>query len=535
MRVTAIGAIVLMLGGIAMAQTQWSEIDYTIEIGGTNYADDVHAGDYKAFVPGSTTPAPQTGIVTWDVVAAAAGLDQTEQYMIGGIANMVFDIQLFKQDGENWVPAAPKKFFSTMNDGSELPPPLTGQNPFERAAFCLGWNVDPEYDGYFTVEYGPPNGPGRLYDVPADGGAFMDRVQFPSTKYHGGGRMKAPAYFPDCNGNLINDDTEENGTTDADSNGILDICENLGVELSGAETLDPSKLSGMGIGYSAFSISTANNSAGVGLAKQSPENPGPMVVWNPDGYVGLGALPVAEGQIDMSNLENGTYKLVLTVPANSNNVIPADYMGTAGGFAEAVTEAIAPAEVVFEWQGYVPVCQEVSPIAWNSLRTHGAAGQQAIVLNPADGTATVEPRNNGIQKISIQFSGDLTKANYAAGGVSITGGLVVTAESLATTAVANDTLILTVTGNVDKTCYTINVAGATQCTVGDTTCSVLALAGDANQDKRVSATDVALVKSRVGQSVAANVRCDLNCDGTISATDVALAKSKVGLPTYTCP
>ncbi|MGQ9652218.1 MAG: hypothetical protein ACUVXJ_19155 [Phycisphaerae bacterium] len=519
-----------MLGGIAMAQTQWSEIDYTIEIGGINHADDVHSGDYVAFVPGSTSPAPQTGIVTWDVVAAAAGLDQTETYMIGGIANMVFDIQLFKQDGANWVPAAPAKFFSTMNDGSELPPPLSGQNPFERAAFCLGWNVDPEYDGYFTVQYGPPNGPGRLYDVPADGGAFMDRVQFPSTKYHGGGRMKAPAYFPDCNGNLINDDTEENGTTDANSNGILDICENLGVNLSGAETLDPSKLSGMGIGYSAFSL--ANNSAGVGLAKQSPQNPGYMVIWNPNAYVGLGALPVAEGQIDMSNLENGIYKLVLTAPANSNNVIPADYLLTAGGFAEAVINPIAPAEVVFEWQGYVPPFQPATPVAWKSVRTHGAAGELPIALNPTDGMASVEPRNQGIKKIVITFDKAPVLAEPAV-NISVSPPMTVTSQT-----VNGNDLIITLTGNVDKTCYTFNLTGVLSnlAAGADPTCSVLALSGDANQNKSNTTTDIAVVKSKVDQSVAANPRCDLNCDGSISTTDVALAKAKIiGADPYTCP
>lgn len=179
----------------------------------------------------------------------------------------------------------------------------------------------------------------------------------------------------------------------------------------------------------------------------------------------------------------------------------------------------------------------VSPISWQSVRTHGAAGELTIDLSASDGTATVECRNNGLQKIVVVFDGDLTAAGYAAGGVTITGpDLSVSGEAIITTSVPNDTLVLTLSGSVDKTCYTIDVGGVCVLTAGaDATCSILALAGDSNGDKRVSTTDMALVRSRVGQSVAANVRADVNCDGGISTTDMALARSKVAAPTHVCP
>lgn len=554
MRLAVVGTIVLLLSGLAMAQTDFT-VDYTIQIGGDNHETQYKNDENVAFTPGTTTPPVQDeatmgSVITWDVIAEASGSD-IDGYSVQGVANLVFDIELQTEAG---VPAAPAKFFSVINDGNT--DSIRSQNngvaePFERAAFCLGWDVAMDYrwidDGDGIVEpgeyfdgLGPPLGPGRLYDPVTVGGPNMDRVQFPSTANHGGGRMKGGVYFPDCNGNLIDDNTEENITTDADENGILDVCEDGLVSLPGTtgEPLLASKLSGMGAGYSQFT--EAANNAGVGLAVASV-----IPNWGAfgDEWVGLGIKPVAEGQIDMTGLPEGTYKLVLTAPANSNNVIPPSYIvqstpAMLGGFA-AKAVVVNGAEVSFYWIPSVTPCEPRTAIAWKSIRTHGTTvGELAIALNATDGSASVEGRNNGIQKISVQFDGDLTKSQYAPGGVAITGGLTVTGETLATTAIANDTLILTLSGSADKTCYTIDVAGATGCPTGDTTCSVLTLVGDANGDKKVSTTDMALVKSRIGKPLGTleiDTKADLNCDGNVSTTDLALCKFRVSPAVWTCP
>ena len=55
------------------------------------------------------------------------------------------------------------------------------------------------------------------------------------------------------------------------------------------------------------------------------------------------------------------------------------------------------------------------------------------------------------------------------------------------------------------------------------------LIGDVNGNKTVNASDVALVKSQLGQAVgSSNFREDVNADGSLSSSDVALTKSDVG-------
>ncbi|MDM8004738.1 MAG: dockerin type I domain-containing protein [Phycisphaerae bacterium] len=539
MRLAVVGTIVLLLSGVAMAQTDFT-VDYTIQIGGDNHETQYKNDENVAFTEGSTTPPVQEGIVTWDVIAEASGSD-IDGYSVQGIANLVFNIELQTEAG---AAVAPKKFFSTINDGNDDSPRAVNNGvaePFERAAFCLGWDVAMDYrwiddgDGIVeTGEYldglGPPAGPGRLYDPTTVGGPYMDRVQFPSTSYHGGGRMKGGVYFPDCNGNLTNDNTEENTTTDTDGNGILDVCEAMSQTVGGGlatEVLSAAKLSGMGAGYSQFT--EAANNAGVGLAVASV-----IPNWGDfgDEWVGLGIKPVAEGQIDMTGLLEGTYKLVLTAPANSNNVIPPSFIvqstpAMLGGFA-AKAVVVNGAEVAFYWKPSVVQPIPVQPTLWQSWKTHTAVGPLAITLDATKTgtTRTTEPRNGGIEKIKITFDGSLAGAQYA-GGVTITPAVSVTESTE-----GDNTIVLAITGDVDKTCYKIDVSTAFP--VGglkgtaDPVCYVGNLIGDSNNSGTMTATDVSQVKSKVLPPwTNDNVRMDVNLSGTMTATDVSLAKSKV--------
>ena len=57
------------------------------------------------------------------------------------------------------------------------------------------------------------------------------------------------------------------------------------------------------------------------------------------------------------------------------------------------------------------------------------------------------------------------------------------------------------------------------------------LLGDVNGNGTVNASDVALCKSHIGQSLdATNFRADVNTNGAINGTDVAIVKSQIGLP-----
>jgi len=542
---------VLLPASVVSGQTPYT-IAYTLELGGDNHEQQYKNEMNVPFTPG-TAPQPQTGFITWDVVAVASGSDGVNS--IQGIANLVFNIELQNEDG---TPVAPAKFFSTINDGNTDSPRAANAGmaePFERAAFCLGWDVAMDYkwddtppngngDYYpdpgedpalcYFDGAGPPFGPGRLYDPVTVGGPFMDRVQYPSTSYHGGGRMKGGAYFADCNGNLAEDDTEEDGGTDTNANGILDVCETMSQTVGGGpatEVLSAAKLSGMGAGYSQFSASA--NCLGVGLAVASV-----VPTWYTfDEYVGLGIKPVCEGQIDVSNLPGGTYKLVLTVPDNSNNVVPISYVpGAAGGFAVPAEQVIG-SEVMFNWYSPPPM-----PLIWKSVRTHSIAGELPIDLVTDLGSGgsnpTVEPRNGGLQKITVQFDNNLLNAGYQAGRVIIggTSGLAITSEWLASTLVSNDTLVLELSGSVDKACYTIDVSNVCSVPQLNPVCSILTLAGDSNNSRTVNTIDMAQVKSKIGQPVnASNCRQDLNLSGTINTIDMALAKSKIPNTAGTCP
>jgi len=536
---------VLLPASVVYGQTPYT-IAYTLELGGDNHEQQYKDEMNVPFTPG-TAPQPQTGFITWDVVAAASGSDGVNS--IQGIANLVFNVELQTEDG---TPVAPAKFFSTINDGNTDSPRAANAGvaePFERAAFCLGWDVAMDYkwddtppngngDGWpdpgedpalcYFDGAGPPFGPGRLYDPVTVGGPYMDRVQYPSTLYHGGGRMKGGAYFADCNGNLVEDDTEEDGTTDTNGNGILDVCENLGVALSGAETLSASKLSGMGAGYSQFSASANNLGIGLEVASVVP------TWYTYDEYVGLGIKPVCEGQIDVSNLPGGTYKLVLTVPENSNNVVPISYVpGAASGFAVPAEQVIC-SEVMFHWFTF----NRTAPIAWQSIRTHSGCGELAIDLDPLDTANPVtECRNNGIQKIKIIFDGDLLLAGYSPNGVEIAGGdLTVVNEQVVTTDTTNDTLVLILSGYVDMTCYKIDVSNVCDLKpTADPTCLVGGLIGDVNNSRCVNTIDMAKVKAQIVLPPCSDPRSDVNCSGTINTVDMALIKSRIPNCLGACP
>ncbi len=65
----------------------------------------------------------------------------------------------------------------------------------------------------------------------------------------------------------------------------------------------------------------------------------------------------------------------------------------------------------------------------------------------------------------------------------------------------------------------------------DTLVSVSFRLGDENGNGVVNASDVALCKSHIGQSLdATNFRADVNTNGAINGSDVAIVKSQIGLP-----
>ncbi|NLE57964.1 MAG: hypothetical protein GX616_06355, partial [Planctomycetes bacterium] len=177
-------------------------------------------------------------------------------------------------------------------------------------------------------------------------------------------------------------------------------------------------------------------------------------------------------------------------------------------------------------------------IAWRSIRNHGALGPLAINLDPsATGTSVKsESRNGGIQLIEVDFDQAVVLVNPA--GITVTdspGGVAYVPSSV--TMVDADTIAIGFASGLlpDMNCYRIDLDSCVQSSLaslplaGDIDCWVRALIGDANGSGVVNTIDMALVKSKIGQSPAlpGNPRVDVNLSGTINTIDMALVKSKI--------
>jgi plastocyanin len=158
-----------------------------------------------------------------------------------------------------------------------------------------------------------------------------------------------------------------------------------------------------------------------------------------------------------------------------------------------------------------------------SRKVHGAAGTFDIPL-PLTGNVGVESRSGGATndyQMIVNFATSVTVEN-----AMVTSGT----GSVSSFTVSGSQVTVNLTGvtNVQRITVTlINVNDGTH--MGNVPVSMGVLIGDVNGNATVNATDVALTKSQVGQTVTmSNFREDVNVNGAISATDVALVKSKVG-------
>lgn len=525
--------VALLVGGTALGQTD--TISFELELGGYNEVDswELWPSVVLPFLPG--TPAndqafDQGDIVTWDVVVYVSGQwlepgDPPQLRDTNGAANLVFNLELRTWDGApgdlvpNSVGPVTTRFLSTMNDGDRgnwpggVPP-----DPDERAAFCHIYDVDndatnppydqvdaylPEFNKYGAEIYGSPHneppvdlgllGTGRLWDPAASGGPYLDRAQYPSTKSHGGGR-----------------------DTQADPPGYKAV--------GGATSASEGQLVGMGAGYSQFTYGT--NTAGVGLEFS-------FLSCTPDFERGLGFLPVFEGQIDTAGLD-GQYCLVL-VPGTGNNILRSFCPEPAnpGQFAAAATNvAVVNANncIVFE---VVPP----AVATYYSVRDHGAKGELYVELDAAatGDASTCEPRQGGVQKIRIEFSGDVS-AYYVADQISLTGGISVAGGT--EVLIGGTVLEFGVTGTVDASCYGIDITNSIPGADPDydRTCELRVLAGNTNDGTTTDLVDMADVKSRNGDdpTLPGNARYDVNVGGSIDLVDAALVKSLNG-GSLSCP
>jgi len=479
--------VVLFIVGQTMAAN--SRVWMELELGGSNNGATCDNRVY--FTPGSTADGQYAldanGRLTWAVRIHAEGTHMDKygvEQPIRGVANFVFDLKLYHDavDPNNLVTTA--TFMSTANEvmtncgieqnWSNVP---AGAAYLSNAAFAYVFNM-------------ASAGPARAIDWwAADvaghkaGGLRMDVRCYPKAAAGEGKLLGVGAGYSRWNKSVV---TER-------STG--------------------------GLGRGDFpSTNGYNNSAEAKLSGDP--------VW---GWLGYG--PVVEGQIE--GLQEGVNYILVLEPGGGINAIRDEVKvgGAIEVFAIAVDDADDVDTIAFT---VVPPQEPVQILGWSSVRDCGGA-LLAIPLDPAaaPNVATVETRKDGVQKILVDFNGDIS-GSYQSGHIALTGGLTLVDE---TPINGGQTLQITVGNSVNASCYGIDITGAVHLVAGqDPTCVLRVLVGDVNDigDGQVNLADMAFVKSQFGVPGSMAPRFDVNCDGAINLADMALVKSVIGT-FLTCP
>ena len=164
--------------------------------------------------------------------------------------------------------------------------------------------------------------------------------------------------------------------------------------------------------------------------------------------------------------------------------------------------------------------------AASSRKTHGAVATFDVSL-PRTGEPGVECRTgraNGNYALVFVFNNSVVSGN-----ASVTGGV----GSVSGSPIFEDnTMTVNLTALADVEQITVTLSGVIDefsQVLPSTPVSMNVLIGDVNGNRLVNGTDVALVKSQVGQAVTgSNFREDVNANGSLTSTDAALTKSHVG-------
>lgn len=164
-----------------------------------------------------------------------------------------------------------------------------------------------------------------------------------------------------------------------------------------------------------------------------------------------------------------------------------------------------------------------------SRKIHNGVGplDVSLTLNPGQ-PPTVEPRLQGPTEILLHFNKPIRPAD----GTLDSNEVVVSVGAVTSLAMECSTITVAIAPVPDWTWLSLTLSGITDLSgnplVGQNQLSVIALAGDVNNDSVTSTTDVAQIRVAVGQPASTQyTREDLNCDGMITTTDLASARTLV--------
>lgn len=497
-------AMALAASGTAFAQ---STIAYELALGGDNQAATYEASvnNYPCFdttaewlTDGAVLTDPD---VTWSVYVEVSGTHSggdSDGTVPNGAANLVFNVALYAGSVAPANLVAQDVFFSTINDGDADGGRGTfGPDELHWAAFThIYHQIDGDDDG--TIEGCGASEPGRVIDDILLGGPGMSRFQYPSKQ------------------GLSNSVSEPLSTAVADGT-----------------------LLGMGCGYEQYVGAGCSIYCGFysglqyfGVGMDTPGYPGYT-------GAGLGVLPIAEGQIDLTLLAPGDYVLEVTAVEAANNILEGDFdpdAGDPGEFASQVNVVLGDTiAFTVDGGGTPPVINSA-----DSVRTHGTAGDFAIPILGSDDT---ECRLGGPSKIVIVFDQDVQAADG-----TLDTEVTLSSGTINSMSIAGDTLTVNTAVNsfCDDCCLTIGVSGisalgAPSAVMTPATLGIRIVACDNSPGPVYGGTnvlDVIRAKQASGQPVtAANFRKDADASGgVINVLDVIRAKQQSG-GTYTaaCP
>ena len=111
-------------------------------------------------------------------------------------------------------------------------------------------------------------------------------------------------------------------------------------------------------------------------------------------------------------------------------------------------------------------------------------------------------------------------------GASVTSGV----GSVTSTTVNGSQVIASLTGVANAQQVTVTLSAVNDgANMNDVNLPMIILLGDVNGNGGVSASDLSLTKSLLGQPLSvSNFRADVNANGGITSTDVSLVKSRLG-------
>jgi hypothetical protein len=275
--------------------------------------------------------------------------------------------------------------------------------------------------------------------------------------------------------------------------------------------------------------------------------PGIGMVTLPNSNPGLGVVPVAEGQIDTTNMPLGTYILKLVPPASGINVLRGDVNLYANRDAFATPVDVPPTATTIRFIVREPIPPDPPHLVSAASRRWHNSVPYDLNLPIALASTASEPRKNGLELLILTFDKpvqatdgvlDTTIHPDTSGEVVLKGGGADGYAELSPDGTAMEIWLLP--GPAAGTCFSVTVQGLEDTAehvalAGDNDVHVRILQGDVNSSGTITAGDMGLTKMQLGATITAeNAKYDINYNGQFSIDDLDLIKNDLGA-SVSCP